>query len=184
MRKVRPRPVGGEKQSLLVVFKDTPQEQNASLKLPSRYTKATDLRSEAARVVVDHSVSVTVSCQDMLVVLLESQTAPTGGGCLGKTLADGGPSNLVAISRRRNYTPVMVKNRRRAPRYSAHLKASLRLPAEGTTFGVIVEDLAVLGCLLEYAPWLQARQECELAVEWKGREFRTPAVVVWKNVQG
>ena len=78
----------------------------------------------------------------------------------------------------------MVKNRRRAPRYSAHLKASLRLPAEGTTFGVIVEDLAVLGCLLEYAPWLQARQECELAVEWKGREFRTPAVVIWKSVQG
>ncbi len=78
----------------------------------------------------------------------------------------------------------MVKNRRRAPRYWAHLKASLSLPAEGTTFGVIVEDLAVLGCLLEYAPWLQVRQDCELAVEWKGREFRTPAVVIWKSVQG
>jgi len=184
MRKVRPRPAEGEKQSLLVVFDDTPQEQNASLKLPSRYTKATDLRSQAARVVVDHSLSLAVSCQDMLIVRLESQTAPTGGGCLGKTLGGDRPSNVVAVSRRRNYTPVMVKNRRRAPRYSAHLKARLSLPAEGTTFGVIVEELSVLGCLLEYAPWLQVRQDCELAVEWKGREFRTPAVVIWKNVQG
>jgi hypothetical protein len=78
----------------------------------------------------------------------------------------------------------MAMKRRRAPRYSAHLKASLRLPAEGTTFGVVVEDLCVLGCLLEYAPWLQVRQDCELTVEWKGREFRTPAVVVWKDGQG
>lgn len=78
----------------------------------------------------------------------------------------------------------MVTKRRRVARYSAHLKASLSLPAEGTTFEVIVEDLAALGCLLEYAPWLQVRQECELALEWKGREFRTPAVVIWKNEQG
>jgi hypothetical protein len=73
--------------------------------------------------------------------------------------------------------------KRRVARYSAHLKASLSLPAEGTTFEVMAEDLSVLGCLLEYAPWLQVRQNCELAIEWKGREFRSPAVVLWKNMQ-
>jgi hypothetical protein len=103
---------------------------------------------------------------------------------LEKSLGDGRPLISVAISTRRDYSPVMVNKRRRVARYSAHLKASLSLPAEGTTFGVVVEDLAVLGCLLEYAPWLQARQECELAVEWKGREFRTPAVVAWRSERG
>jgi hypothetical protein len=78
----------------------------------------------------------------------------------------------------------MLSKQRRVARYSAHLKASLRLPAEGTTFEVIVEDLAALGCLLEYSPWLQVRQQCELAMDWEGREFRTPAVVIWKNEQG
>ena len=73
--------------------------------------------------------------------------------------------------------------KRRVARYSTHLKASLSLPAEGTTFEVMVEDLSVLGCLLEYAPWLKVRQDCELAMEWKGREFRTPAIVIWKNMQ-
>jgi hypothetical protein len=77
----------------------------------------------------------------------------------------------------------MVMKRRRAARYSAHLKASLSLPAEGTTFGVMVEDLSVAGCLLECAPWLQVRQDCELAIKWEGREFRTPALVIWKNLQ-
>jgi hypothetical protein len=77
----------------------------------------------------------------------------------------------------------MVMKRQRVARYSAHLKASLRLPAEGGTFEVMVEDLSVLGCLLEYAPWLQVRQDCELTMEWNGREFRTSAVVIWKNMQ-
>jgi hypothetical protein len=94
------------------------------------------------------------------------------------------PLISVAISTRRNYTPGMVNKQRRVARYSTHLKASLSLPAEGTTFEVMVEDLSALGCLLEYAPWLKVRQECELAVAWEGREFRTPAVVIWKNVQG
>jgi hypothetical protein len=78
----------------------------------------------------------------------------------------------------------MPSKQRRVARYSAHLKASLSLPAEGTTVEVIVEDLAALGCLLEYAPWLQVRQQCELFLDWEGREFRTPAVVIWKNEQG
>ncbi len=77
----------------------------------------------------------------------------------------------------------MVMKRQRAARYSAHLKASLSMPAEGATYGVMVEDLSMLGCLLEYAPWLQVRQDCELAIKWREREFRTRAVVIWKNLQ-
>jgi PilZ domain len=92
--------------------------------------------------------------------------------------------NLIAISRRRIYTPGMFKERRQASRYSAHLKGSLSLPAQNTTLAVVVEDLCVLGCLLEYAASLQVHQECELTVEWKGREFRTPAVVAWYSPQG
>jgi len=78
----------------------------------------------------------------------------------------------------------MPSKQRRVARYSAHLRASLRLPGERTAKEVIVEDLATLGCLLEYAPWLEVRQQCELSLVWGGREFRTPAVVIWKNEQG
>jgi hypothetical protein len=78
----------------------------------------------------------------------------------------------------------MPSKQRRVARYSAHLKASLTLRAEGTTKQVIVEDLAALGCLLECAPWLEVRQKCELSLDWEGRKFRTPAVVIWKNEQG
>ena len=87
MRKVRPRLVELEKQSLLVVFNVTPKDQSATLKLPPRYTKAPDLHSRAARVAVDHSVSLTVPYQDAVVLRLESQTAPAGGGWLGNRWA-------------------------------------------------------------------------------------------------
>ena len=78
----------------------------------------------------------------------------------------------------------MTNERRRVPRYSVHVKASVKLPGEDTTLTVIVEDLCVLGCLLEYGPALEVHQECEFAVTWKGREFRTPAVVAWRDEQG
>ena len=71
--------------------------------------------------------------------------------------------------------------RRRVPRYSAHVKASIKLPGESAALAVMVEDLCVLGCLLEYAPTLEIHQECDFAMTWKGREFRTPAVVAWKG---
>jgi hypothetical protein len=48
----------------------------------------------------------------------------------------------------------------------------------------MVEDLCILGCLLEYAPTLEVRQECEFSVLWKGQEFRTPALVAWKGQEG
>ncbi|HMD86717.1 MAG TPA: PilZ domain-containing protein [Terriglobia bacterium] len=75
----------------------------------------------------------------------------------------------------------MTKERRRVPRYSAHVKASVKLPGESPALAVMVEDLCVLGCLLEYAPTLEIHQECDFAMTWKGREFRTPAVVAWSG---
>ncbi len=57
------------------------------------------------------------------------------------------------------------------------------MAAESASLAVMVEDLCVLGCLLEYAPSLQLHQACELTMEWRGRQFRTPAVVAWKNTQ-
>jgi len=69
--KVRPRLVEGEKRSLLVIFNDTPQDQSASIKLPTRYQKATDLHSQAHRPVVNNAVQLTVPYQDAVVLLLE-----------------------------------------------------------------------------------------------------------------
>jgi len=78
----------------------------------------------------------------------------------------------------------MANERRRVPRYSAHVKASIKLPGESTTLAVMVEDLCVLGCLLEYCPTLEIYQECDISLTWKGREFRTPAIVAWRGEQG
>jgi len=78
----------------------------------------------------------------------------------------------------------MGDERRRVPRYSAHLKASIKLPGEEAALAVMVEDLCVLGCLLEYGPTLEIHQECDFSVTWKGRGFRTPAVIAWKGEQG
>ncbi|MGD1101792.1 MAG: PilZ domain-containing protein [Terriglobia bacterium] len=78
----------------------------------------------------------------------------------------------------------MGSERRRVPRYSAHAKASVKLPGESTALAVMVEDLCVLGCLLEDCPTLEIHQECDFSLEWKSREFRTPAVVAWRSERG
>ena len=69
--KVRPRLVEGEKRSLLVVFNDNLQDQVATLKLPARYGKATDLHSRANCPLVNSAVQLTVPYQDAVVLLLE-----------------------------------------------------------------------------------------------------------------
>ena len=58
------------------------------------------------------------------------------------------------------------------------------MPGENTTLAVMVEDLCVLGCLLESAPTLEIQQECDFALTWKDREFKTSAVVAWRGEQG
>jgi hypothetical protein len=80
--------------------------------------------------------------------------------------------------------PIMADERRRVPRYSAHVKANIRLPGEDGSVVVMIEDLCVLGCLLEYAPALEVHQECDFSMTWKGREFQARAVVAWKGGQG
>jgi hypothetical protein len=64
------------------------------------------------------------------------------------------------------------------------VKASVKLPGESTALAVMVEDLCVLGCLLEDGPTLEVHQQCDFALTWKGREFRSLAVVAWKGEQG
>ncbi len=61
------------------------------------------------------------------------------------------------------------------------MKASVKLPGETTALPVMVEDLCVLGCLLEYGPPLEVHQECDFALVWKGKEFRTSALVAWRG---
>ena len=78
----------------------------------------------------------------------------------------------------------MNDERRRVPRFSAHVQASIKLPGENPAVAVMVEDLCVLGCLLENGPGLEVHQECIFALTWKGREFQTPAVVAWRGEQG
>lgn len=78
----------------------------------------------------------------------------------------------------------MPEERRRVPRYSAHVKASIKVPGESTALAVMVEDLCVLGCLLESAPTLEVHQECEFALTWKEKDFQSAAVVAWKGEQG
>ena len=58
------------------------------------------------------------------------------------------------------------------------------MTGEANTLAVVVEDLCVLGCLLEYGPSLEPHQECEFAMSWKGRDFQSPAMVAWKGEQG
>jgi len=78
----------------------------------------------------------------------------------------------------------MDTERRRVPRYSAHVKASITMHRETNALGVMVEDLCILGCLLEYGPTLEIHQEGEFSLVWKGREFRSPALVAWRGEQG
>ena len=118
--------------------------------------------------------------------MLKALPYPTDWGGDGKKPANGpASSNYIAISGKRNYTLAdMADERRRVPRYSAHVKASIKLPGESTALAVMVEDLCVLGCLLENGPTLEIHQECDFALTWKGREFQTPAVVAWRGEQG
>ena len=68
--KVRPRLLESEKGSLLVVFNDTTQDQTATLKLPARSRKATDLFNDGDRPVVNNAVQLTVPYQDVMVLAL------------------------------------------------------------------------------------------------------------------
>lgn len=78
----------------------------------------------------------------------------------------------------------MGDERRRVPRYSAHVKATVKPVGDAPAIDVMVEDLCVLGCLLEYGPTLQPHQDCEFSLVWKGQVARTPATVAWRGELG
>ena len=78
----------------------------------------------------------------------------------------------------------MSEEKRRVPRYSARLPARIKLPGEETPVAVMVEDLGLLGCLLENAPTLELYQECSFALTWNGREFQTSAVFSRRGEHG
>jgi hypothetical protein len=63
--------VEGDKRSLLVVVNDNPQDQVATLKLPARHKRATDVYRRANHPVVNNAVQLTVPYQDAVVLLLE-----------------------------------------------------------------------------------------------------------------
>jgi len=58
------------------------------------------------------------------------------------------------------------------------------MQGETAALGVMVEDLCILGCLLEYGPTLEIHQEGKFSLVWKGREFQSPALVAWRGDQG
>jgi len=68
---VRPRLIEGKTKSLLVVFNDRATDQAAMLKLPPRYTKATEIFSGLPRPLANNTVRLVVPYQDAVVLLLE-----------------------------------------------------------------------------------------------------------------
>jgi beta-galactosidase GanA len=69
--RLRPRLIEGTKGSLLTVFNDTGEDQTASIEIPPRYRRATDIHRQAELPVEQNSMRLTVPYQDVVVVLLE-----------------------------------------------------------------------------------------------------------------
>lgn len=77
-----------------------------------------------------------------------------------------------------------INERRQVPRYVAELPAEVSQPPGGPALRVTVVNLSVAGCSLERGAPLKAKQECELSLEWMGRQFRAEATVTWKSSKG
>ena len=69
--KLRPRLIEGEKRSLLVVFNDGAENRTASIRLPVRYTRATDLYADHTQTAQQNTIQVTVPYEDALAWRLE-----------------------------------------------------------------------------------------------------------------
>ena len=68
--KVRPRLLEAPNASLLMVFNDGIEDQTASVKLPSRYTRATDLYSNETHTILGQAVEVSVPFEGVVVLRL------------------------------------------------------------------------------------------------------------------
>jgi hypothetical protein len=69
--KVRPRLIEGGSRSLLAVFNDTTHDQAASIILPQKYVRVTDIYEQRELPVDQHTVRVTVPYQNAVVLRLE-----------------------------------------------------------------------------------------------------------------
>ena len=69
--KVRPRLIEGSKRSLLVVFNDGVEDQAASIQLPARYTRATDLYTNQTQALQANIIQITVPFEGVSVHRLE-----------------------------------------------------------------------------------------------------------------
>jgi len=77
-----------------------------------------------------------------------------------------------------------MSERRQVPRYIADLEAKVSQPPGEAALSVKVVNLSVSGCSLEGSGPLKANQDCELSIEWEGKEFRADATVTWKSSKG
>ncbi len=77
-----------------------------------------------------------------------------------------------------------MAERRQVPRYQAELKGRVSQPPGGPTLDATVVTLSVAGCCLEGASSLRAKEDCEIAIEWEGQEFRAEAAVTWRSSKG
>jgi hypothetical protein len=74
-----------------------------------------------------------------------------------------------------------MSERRQVPRYVAELPAQLSQPPGGAVYNVTVVNLSVMGCCVEGATSIKANQDCELTMEWEGKEFHAVGVATWKS---
>ena len=68
--KVRPRLVEAPNAGLLMVFNDSIEDQTASIKLPSKYVRATDLYSNETHTVQQQSIEIKVPFEGVTVLRL------------------------------------------------------------------------------------------------------------------
>ena len=68
---MRPRLIEGPTRSLLVVFNDTAEDQTASVKLPARYRRATDLYGKQEVTIQGSTVRINVPFEGASVLRLE-----------------------------------------------------------------------------------------------------------------
>lgn len=78
----------------------------------------------------------------------------------------------------------MAAYRRQVPRYLSDLPAQISQPPGTTPLKATVVNISVSGCSLEGAASLTAQKDCEITIEWEGREFRAEATVTWKSGKG
>ena len=87
------------------------------------------------------------------------------------------------------YVPIGIhslgmRERRQVPRYLLEIPARLFCPASGKVVDVAIPTIGVHGCSVEVVGGPDVGHKCELNLEWRGKELRVEAEVVWKTQAG